>query len=182
MNSKISYFTILLCGLVACGCAAVIVGAGAGAGAAAYIKGRVTRTYDAEYHQTVRASIETLGSLKMAVIEKAADELKTTIHAKRADGTPVSLEVVRTGSGQTEVGVRTGAVGITELDASEQIQEWISERIGKKSLEESKTAGKSGQTLQPEPVEKPPHASVGPETAPKKESSTSIPGTAKLGE
>ena len=33
--------------------------------------------------------------------------------------------------------------------------------------------------LQPEPVEKPPHASVGPETAPKKESSTSIPGTTK---
>jgi outer membrane protein OmpA-like peptidoglycan-associated protein len=87
--------------------------------------------------------------------------------------------VVRTGSGQTEVGVRTGAVGVTERDASEQIQEWISERIGKKSLEESKTAGKSGQTLQPEPVEKPPHASVGPDTAPKKESSTSILGTAK---
>jgi outer membrane protein OmpA-like peptidoglycan-associated protein len=179
MNTKIPYFTMLLCGLVACGCAAVIVGAGAGAGAAAYIKGRVTRTYDAEYHQTVRASIETLGALKIAVMEKAADELKTTIHAKRADGTPVSLEVVRTGSGQTEVGVRTGAVGVTERDASEQIQEWISERIGKKSLEESKTAGKSGQTLQPEPVEKPPHASVGPDTAPKKESSTSILGTAK---
>ena len=168
-----------LCGLVACGCAAVMVGAGAGAGAAAFITGKVTRTYDADYHQTVRASIETLGALKIAVMEKAADELKTTIHAKRADGTPVSVEVVRTGSGHTEVGVRTGAVGVTELDASEQIQEWIAERIGKISMKESKTAGRAGQTTQPELVEKPPHASIGPETAPKKESSTSILGITK---
>jgi len=173
-----SYFAMSLCGLVACGCAAVIVGAGAGSGAA-FIKGKVTRTYDADYHQTVRASIETLGSLKIAVMQKAADELKTSIRAKRADGTPVSVEVVRTGSGQTEVGVRTGAVGVTELDASEQIQGGIAERIRKKSLEESKTAGRSGPTTQPEMVEKPHQASVGPETAPKKESSSSILGTAK---
>jgi outer membrane protein OmpA-like peptidoglycan-associated protein len=179
MNSKITYFAMSLCGLVACGCAAVVVGAGAGAGAAAYITGKVTRTYDADYHQTVRASIETLGALKIAVMEKAADELKTTIHAKRADGTPVSVEVVRTGSGQTEVGVRTGAVGVAELDASEQIQGRIAERIGKKSMEESKTAGRAGQTTQPGLVEKPPHASIGPETAPKKESSTSILGITK---
>jgi outer membrane protein OmpA-like peptidoglycan-associated protein len=179
MNSKLPYFIVLLCSLVACGCAAVLVGAGAGAGAAAYIKGKVTRTYDAEYHQTVRASIETLGSLKIPVNEKADDELKTTIHAKRADGTPVSVEVIRTGSGQTEVGVRTGAVGVTELDASGQIQERIAGLLARKSMGESKAAERSGQKTQPEMVEKPPQASVGPDTAPKKEGSTSILGLTK---
>ena len=178
MNSKLPYFIIWLCSLVACGCAAALVGAGAGAGAAAYMKGKVTRTYDAEYHQTVGASIETLGSLKIPVNEKIADELKTTIHAKRADGTPVSVEVVRRGPLQTEVGVRTGAVGVTDLDASEQIQERITERLDRKSLEESKAAERSGQKTQPEMIEKPPQASVVPDTAPKKESSTSILGLA----
>jgi len=179
MKSKLSYFTILFCGLFACGCAAVLVGAGAGAGAAAYVKGKLTRTYDAEYHKTVSASIETLGSLKIPVTEKAADELKTTIHAKRADGTPVSVEIVRTGPGQTEVGVRTGSVGVTELGASEQIQERIAERLARKSMGESKAAERSGQKTQPEMVEKTPQASVGPETTPKKEGPTSIQGLTK---
>jgi len=159
MKSKLAYFNILLCGFVACGCAAVLVGAGAGAGAAAYVKGKLTRTYDAEYHKTVSASIETLGSLKIPITEKTDDELKTTIHAKRADGTPVSVEVVRTGPGQTEVGIRTGTVGVTELRASEQIQDRITERLARKTMEESKAVERSGQTTQPEMVEKPPQAS-----------------------
>ncbi|RPI67946.1 MAG: DUF3568 family protein [Geobacteraceae bacterium] len=176
MKSKLSYFTILLCGLVACGCAAVLVGAGAGAGAAAYVKGKLTRTYDAEYHKTVSASIETLGSLKIPVTEKADDELKTTIHAKRADGTPVIVEVVRTGPGQTEVGVRTGSVGVTELGASEQIQERIAERLARKSMEESKAAERSGQKTQPEMVEKTPQASVGRKQPPKRKAQLQFKG------
>jgi outer membrane protein OmpA-like peptidoglycan-associated protein len=120
-----------------------------------------------------------LGSLKTPVQKQATDELKTTIHAKRADGTPVGLEVVQTGSGQTEVEVRTGAVGVTELDASEQIQEWITERLGRKSMEESKAAERLGQKTQPDMIEKPPQVSAGPETAPKNESSTSILGLTK---
>jgi hypothetical protein len=130
MKRQLTGLLILVGGMVSYGCAVIIIAAGAGAGAAAYINGRVTQTYDSDYRLTVRASIEALDSLKLAVSEKTANESKTFIRAERADGTPVSVEVVPAGPGQTEVGVRTGTLGINELEASEQIQA-ASKRLAK---------------------------------------------------
>jgi outer membrane protein OmpA-like peptidoglycan-associated protein len=144
-----------------------------------YLTGKVTRTYDSEYHQAVRATIETLSSLEIPITEKVADGLKTNIRAERADGTPVSVEVVRIGPGQAEAGVRTGAFGVTELGASDQVHEWIAERLARKSREDAEPDERSGQKTLSEMVEKPPQVSVDPGAAPKKDSSTSIQGLTK---
>ena len=108
---------ILLAGLLTTsGCAVAVLGMGAAAGTgAAYVTGKDTRTYDSEYHQTAQACMETLTSLKIPVSQTSADELKTTIQARRADETPVHIEVVRSREPRrSEVGVRTGVVGISE--------------------------------------------------------------------
>lgn len=158
MKSWLAHLLILAAGALCYGCAAVVIGAGAGGGAAAYLAGRVTRTYDSEYHQTVRASIETLDSLKLPVSEKTVDESRAVIRAARADGTPVSVEVVPAGPRQTEVGVRTGSVGVSELDASERIQNRIKDRLAKIAMEESRPADRSVAITQPETVEEPTQA------------------------
>jgi len=101
--------------LLLCGCAAVIIGAGAaGAGAFAFTKGKLSRTYEYGYHETINASIATLESLKIPVEDKIGDELKTFIFAKRPDGTPVNVEVLRISPNATEVAIRTGKIGVLD--------------------------------------------------------------------
>lgn len=179
MKSKFANVVILFCGVATCGCAAVVVGAGAGAGAAAYLTGKVTRTYDAEYNQTVGACIETLSSLDIPPTEKTADKLKTTINAKRADGTPITVEVVRASASQTEVGIRTGAVGVTELKVSEMIQEMIQERLAGIKMAKSKEAEGGSPKIEPEEDEKTPPTVEGKRIPRKKEGPTSTQGIAK---
>jgi hypothetical protein len=86
---------MLLSVFVLHGCAVAFIGLGAGAGAVAYLNGKLTKTYESDYHETVRAGKTTLQKLKIPVTETVADELKTEIKAKRTDGTPVTIEVVR---------------------------------------------------------------------------------------
>lgn len=160
---------------ITCGCAAVLIGAGAGAGAVAYTKGKMTHTYDADYRRTVQASIDALDSLKLPVSEKTADAAQTVIRAKRADGTPVSVEVVPAGPARTEVGVRTGAVGISELAASEQIQTHIRERLARLALEESKAAERTAAETRPQTAEEPPRAMAAPAAASEKARPAAIP-------
>jgi outer membrane protein OmpA-like peptidoglycan-associated protein len=128
--------------LITCGCAAAVLGLGAAAGTgAAYLAGKDTRSYDSEYRQTAQACVETLTSLKIPVSQTTADGLKTTIQARRADETPVSIEVVRAGPKRSEVGIRTGAVGISELEASSQIHDALTELLRRKDLESAKAGG-----------------------------------------
>ena len=107
------------------GCAAVIIGAGIGAGAFAYKKGRLVRIYRAGYHETVRAGMSAMTSLRIPVKDNIGDELKTDIFAERPDGTPVRIEVKRLGPDRTEVGVRTGSLGVLEEQTSRQIHDQI---------------------------------------------------------
>ena len=165
MNSKFAGLLILVGAVASYGCAVVVIGAGAGAGAAAYLKGKVTRTYDAGYRRTVRASVEALDALKLRVSEETGDEAKTVIRAERADGTPVSVEVVPVGPGQTEVGVRTGTVGISELEASEQIQASIRKRLSPLPLGAFPSSDRPASITPPEPVEESPRAVIAPKTA-----------------
>jgi outer membrane protein OmpA-like peptidoglycan-associated protein len=127
--------------LATCGCAAAVLGLGAAAGTgAAYVAGKDTRIYDSEYHQTAQACVETLNSLKIPVSQISADELKTTIQAKRADETPVYIEVVRLGQpGRSEVGIRTGVVGISESEISNQIHDALKDRLRHKDHELANT-------------------------------------------
>ena len=153
MKRDLAIIIILPYLLITCGCAAVVLGIGAAAGTgAAYLSGKDTRIYDSEYHQTTQACMETLNSLKIPVSQTSADELKMTIQARRADETPVYIEVVRTGPGRSEVGIRTGVVGISELQASSQIHDALKELLGRKDHELAKTAGiPKSQMDAPEP-------------------------------
>ena len=141
--------------LITCGCAVAVLGMGAAAGTgAAYVSGKDTRIYDSEYHQTAQACMETLNSLKIPVSQTTADGLKMTIQARRADETPLQIEVVRSRAQRSEVGIRTGVVGISELEASNQIHDALKERLKRKGHELAKTAG-TPKSLMDEPEHPP---------------------------
>jgi outer membrane protein OmpA-like peptidoglycan-associated protein len=130
MKRDLAIIIILPYMLITGGCAVAAHGIGAAAGTgAAYVAGKDTRIYDSEYHQTVQACMETLNSLKIPVSQTSADELKMTIQARRADETPVYIEVARRGSGRSAVGIRTGIVGISKLEASSQIHDALKGRL-----------------------------------------------------
>ncbi len=135
MKRKLAVSVLLAYLLASSGCAAIVIGVGAAAGiGTANVAGKDSRLYDAEYHQTVRACRETLNALMIAAYETEADESRTTIRARHADQTPVKIDVVRVGPGQSEVGVRTGVVGVMSLKASEEIHVALSKRLGRKDL------------------------------------------------
>jgi len=140
---KLNLLVFLLSVFSLYGCAVAVIGIGAaGAGAFAYLNGKLTKTYETEYHHTVRASGAALEDLKIPISEIIADELKTEIKAKRPDGTPVAIEVVRIDQDHTQVSVRTGTVGVWDRRVSEQIQGYINQDL-------SRTAGgaKSSENL-----------------------------------
>ena len=114
------------------GCAA-FVAVGAGAGAFSYISGNVLRTYDAEYQQTVRASRKAINDLRFTLINETSDSITTKINGRRGDDTPVTIHVTYLNSLQTEVGVRTGVVGVTETEVSERVHEKIADRLTRHS-------------------------------------------------
>lgn len=147
------------------GCAVALLGAGAGAAATAYVVGASTRTYEGGYAEAVRASTEALGALKIPVAGKAGDELKTVITARRTDGTPVEVEIVRIDEKQTEIGVRTGYVGVWDQRTSRQIHDLIGERLARGAAPPATSARSeppppqaegAGPGLEPEPPKKKP--------------------------
>lgn len=128
-------FLSLLSFLGLYGCAAGVIGIGAtgAAGAFSYFSGKLTKTYESEYHDTVRASSDTLDGLKIPITETTADELKTEINARRPDDTPVAIEVVRIDRDHTQVSVRTGSFGLWDKRVSEQIHGYIDEKLHRRA-------------------------------------------------
>ena len=124
------------------GCAVALIGIGAaGAGSAAYFNGKLTKTYESEYHQAVRASSTTLEELKIPKTETIADELKTEIKAARPDGTPVTIEILRIEEGLTQVSVRTGSLGIWNKRVSEQIHGYINQNLNQRTFAGESSSG-----------------------------------------
>jgi outer membrane protein OmpA-like peptidoglycan-associated protein len=123
------------------GCAVAVLGIGAaGAGAFAYLNGKLTKTYESEYHDTIHASSYTLRILKIPVAEILSDELTTEIKAKRANDTPVAIEIVRIDQEHTQVSVRTGSLGIWDKKVSEQIHSYINEALKGKIAGDEKSS------------------------------------------
>jgi outer membrane protein OmpA-like peptidoglycan-associated protein len=145
------------------GCAVAVIGIGAaGAGAFAYFNGKLTKTYESEYHEAIRASSVTLEELKIPVSETIADELKTDIKAARPDGTPVTIEVVRIDPTHTQVSVRTGSLGVWDRRVSEQIHGYIDEALSQKAAGEKTPSERpvpedlettTGEKVEPEIIE-----------------------------
>ena len=122
---------ILICAVfcVVTGCAAVILGAGAGAGTYAYIDGVLKRTYKAKYEKTYQVCVSILNDLSQPITEETTDGVTTTIQTKRSDGTPMTIKVTILEPDWTEVGVRTGVVGLWKKDISKQFHKFVEERL-----------------------------------------------------
>jgi len=136
---NVTLLLFLLGSLSLYGCAAAVLGVGAaGAGAAAYFNGKLTKTYESEYHDTVRASSTALEDLKIPITETIADELKTEIKAIRTDGTPVAIDIIRIEQELTQVSVRTGSVGFWDKRVSEQIHGYIYQNLNRWLVEDQK--------------------------------------------
>ncbi len=123
-NIKFAILIIYLCFSIITGCTV--------------LQGKSVKTYESGYHDTVQASNDTLKNLRIPVIEKMSDELKTVINAKRFDGTPVTIEVVRIDRNLTEVSVRTGAGVVPDKRVSTQIHEFISDNLIQQSKDDTK--------------------------------------------
>jgi len=158
MPKKILNFIVLVSllsffGLYACAVAVIGIGA-AGAGAFSYFSGKLTKTYESEYHDTIRASSDTLERLKIPITETISDELKTEIKARRPDDTPVAIEVVRIDQNHTQVSVRTGSFGIWDKRVSEQIHGYINQKLNPSAIDAEKSSENLARDdIQPPAVE-----------------------------
>ena len=127
--NKKAIFIITLCFPLITGCAAVLIGAGAGIGTFTYINGKLIKTYESEYFKCVQASSDALDNLEIPVTERKSDKLKTVIEAKRFDGTPINIEVIRIDNNLTEISIRSGTVGIWDKRVSGQIHNSIEKEL-----------------------------------------------------
>jgi OOP family OmpA-OmpF porin len=134
--SPLSLVLVAIATTLTTGCAVALLGIGAGTATAAYVGGELTRTYDSDYAEAIRASADTLAALKIPVAERAGDKRQTAIKARRPDGTPVAIDIERIDEKRAEIGVRTGHVGIWDHTASQQIHDMIGERLTRRSSKE----------------------------------------------
>jgi mRNA-degrading endonuclease RelE of RelBE toxin-antitoxin system len=104
-------------------------------GGCAELQGKSVKTYQLQYNAAVQASMDALENLEMSILNKKVDELGTEILARRADGTPVTVEVERVDRNFTRVAVGTGTGVARYLDktVSEQIQEFIRKQLTRPS-------------------------------------------------
>ena len=137
---------VLLCSaVITSGCAGALLAVGAGAGAFSYVHGNLSKTYRAEYHQSIRAGKNALRDLNIRITGQTSDGLKTVIKGQRGDGTPVTIEVRRESPRLTLIGVRTGVVGLADRNASEQIHGYINRRIKQAPSDELAVKSMSSQ-------------------------------------
>jgi len=112
------------------GCAGVfLVGSGVGAGAFSYIAGNLSRVYEADYQNSVQASLNVVEQLNLKRKEESTEELKTIIEGYIYHDTPVTIQVVYVDAASTQISVRTGYVGVDNLEISEQVHADIAEEF-----------------------------------------------------
>lgn len=146
--SELSVWFLLLSFLTLTGCTAAMntKEADPGVETYSYITGDLTRTYLFEYHETVQAARGTLEKLMIPITDTVADGLKTEFTARRADDTPVEIEIVLIDEARTQVSVRTGTVAAWDRRVSGQIHGYIAEALELKIVEGEKPAEDSAKT------------------------------------
>ena len=85
--------------------------AAVGAGTYAYVKGNLSRNYDASMDKTWQAAVQAVEELKLTTESKEQDAFNGVIKGKMADGKSFTIDVKRLGENLTEVGVRIGTFG-----------------------------------------------------------------------
>lgn len=111
------------------GCTLFLVGAGAGGGVGtyAYVKGELSREYQANLDRTWAATLQALKALELKVAETSKDELGGTIEARRADGEKIRVTLEPKGTASTLVKIRIGTFG--DREASERIGNQIAKQL-----------------------------------------------------
>ena len=130
-QTRVKAAVLLLSIWLLTGCVAVIVGAGVGVGTYTYVKGELIRTYKAKFNTVLQICTDILNDLDQPILDKTTDGEETTIRTKRKDGTDQTIKVSIVDIETTQVSVRTGAVGFWKKDISQQIHEFIAERLEK---------------------------------------------------
>jgi hypothetical protein len=120
---------LLAAAVILGGCAALVVGTGAGVGVYSYIEGELRRAYPNDVQQTLAACRDTLAQLQIRIENQTSDGIQTTLQAKRPDGTPVTVKVTMLSPRVTEVGVRSGVIGLWDKQISELIHTTIAQRL-----------------------------------------------------
>jgi hypothetical protein len=123
-------FLLLITWLLA-GCVAVIVGAGVGAGAYTYVQGDLKRSYPVKFDKALTVCISILDDLNQPIVEKTTDGEKTTIKTKKKDGTPQTIDIAIESIESTQISIRTGVFGYWKREVSQQLHEFIAERLEK---------------------------------------------------
>jgi hypothetical protein len=129
MLKRLNLIVVLAYLWVSTGCIALVVGAGAGAGTFAYVDGKLSRTYRADYQTTYEVCKGILADMKQPVLEEKTDGIQTTIRSQRSDETPMTITVRIISPEWTEVTVRTGYIGVWKKEISKQFHEFVAERL-----------------------------------------------------
>jgi len=142
---------LLTLAVAASGCG-FLVGAGLGAGAAyggyRYTQGAFETDYRHPLDQTYNATLASLKQMNMPVTKTQKDAVGAQIEANRSDGTPVTIDLKKTGPETTNATIRVGRIG--DEDASRTIANRIAQDL-KEPIREP--TGKGGQ-VQEQPVSK----------------------------
>jgi hypothetical protein len=128
MVKQIFRAMVLLAYLTTTGCPLFVVGA-AGIGVYTYVNGELKRSYQTDYDTMITICQEILESRNMKVVEKTPMSLTTTIKSSYYDDKPISIVIKRIELQITEVGVRSGYVGVWDRDFSERFHDSIAERL-----------------------------------------------------
>ena len=107
-------------------CLMLLIGVGC-----AELQGKSVQTYQSKYNVAVQASEDALKELEILILNSVSDDLRTDILARRADGTPVTVEVKRVDRNFTRVSIGTGTGIAPQLnrETSDQIHEFIRKQL-----------------------------------------------------
>lgn len=111
------------------GCALIVAGAGAGAGVYTYMKGELIRSYPATFQQTTTACLDTLAALKILVKNRTYGSVENRIQGTLNDGMPVRIRITMIAPKITQVGIRSGYLGVWDRKVSELIHADLAQRL-----------------------------------------------------
>ena len=129
MPRKFAALFLMSCLWLMVSCAAVIIGTGVGVGTYTYLKGDLSRSYNAKFDETLNICLSILDDFNQPILEKTTDGEKTTIQTERKNGSPQTISVSISSVDWTDVSVRTGVFGYWNREMSQQFHEFIAERL-----------------------------------------------------